>query len=194
MITGPTKFAADEIARKVFALAGPGAPVVDLADQWAALADDALARAGADHVRELLAQQKSKGDVVTGVFSGIATTGHVSVYRATLKIAATEPIKFTNIIEPAPLNSKKPVIYFGATEISNEFVANSTDRARKSNATPGNIPALGAVHRAAFIYELVKFVITFAGDKDIGGTPSVVILDSKSGLRWFRRPNFCPEK
>jgi hypothetical protein len=164
-LTGRIKFAANDIAHEAYAFVGDGTKVDDLAKRWATLADNVLSRAGADYIPEFKAQQKSNGDVLTGVFTGVAKTGRISVYKATLKVANStiESIRFTNDIEPIPLDAEKPITYFGANEVTNEFIANTTGRARKANDIIGKIPVFGATNRAFYIYQLVKFVISFAG-------------------------------
>lgn len=47
---------------------------------------------------------------------------------------------------------------------------------------------------AAIIERVVRIVITYSGNKLIGGEPIVAILDRTKGFRWFRQLDFCPEK
>lgn len=40
----------------------------------------------------------------------------------------------------------------------------------------------------------VEAVRDWARDSGIGGEVATIILEKGKGWRWFRRPNYCPEK
>ena len=81
----------------------------------------------------------------------------------------------------------------GQNVLFNEFIQRTTDRAKAEWALIDQTPLLGAAKTALIVERLVKFVIQWSMDKYIGGSVPVLILSRQDGIRWFRRPEFCPE-
>lgn len=190
------KFDIVDIARTAYAQAGSNPSLREVAEKWASLTSDALRNANIQNKDAYTSRIRQWGDIMTGWFGGITTDGKLSLYGTTL--TSDDPNAFPQVINTKIVqrDSKKdaPFLYFGQTQTSLEFVENRTERARFSNEALSKMPNVGVTRAAIYVEALVKFVIEFSGDQFIGGRVPVLILDRDAGVRWFRRPDFCPEK
>lgn len=189
-VTGPVGFNVTDIARQI---STEGMMLDQIGAQWGMLTAKALEKISAEHASALIDRNNKSNDIVGGWFAG-AINGELSIYRAIVKLEDTSsaPLKF--VVTGGYMKPTERISYFGSEKLSREFIENATPRAREANKIMTAIPTLGATRDASYIEALVNFVIRHGRDPGIGGTATVMISNAKEGVRWFRRPNFCPEQ
>ena len=163
----------------------------DIAARWATTLKDWFLQAAPFHLKEFNDRMDNAGDLVTGIFSGSDTVGDIEVYKVSVQFKNNDVV---NVITRLPPSSERPFVTFGYIALAQEFFESTTARARAANAMGATVPANGTLRSAQLLEQEVKFIIEFSGDPNLGGTIPVIILERGSRPRWFRRPDFCPEK
>jgi hypothetical protein len=187
-------FDAREVARSVFVEFGAGTTrFAEMAAAWAA-----RVKAIYDSRPDEFGRFAINGIMADGFFVGVDANGDITMEGQRISYQPFGLQKFVTIPQPKP--NGPPVIPYlptyvsGYFEIMNEFRnGGTTERARKISAEFGasqDEPDSIATRYSAY----VKAVRDWAGDPGIGGDIATIILERESGIRWFHRPDFCPER
>jgi hypothetical protein len=191
---GNNAFNSDEIARSVGKRMGNDAATLDIVGAWETEVIDALDKASLSRRDVLVNFQQHIGDITTGVFAS-KEIDSVVMYKDTIKIINTneDKLRFIGSVERIAPHPDIPFWTFGMDALFLEFMRDTSERAHKANEALQFNPATGIAADAAKLEAVVKFVIKWSGDTYVGGTVPVLILD-RDGIKWFHRPNFCPEE
>lgn len=125
------------------------------------------------------------------VFAGAAPTGELQVVIGRVEIKNRQLVSSWGELRGNEIaHSNKH------SKIFDELISQSSDRAKELAARLGNQlkVASNADVAARQVSTIVQAVIDWSGDPAIGGEVAAIILDRTSGLRWYKRPSFCPEK
>jgi hypothetical protein len=180
-ITVVDGFNARDMARDAEKSVGDDTRVKDIGDRWGAITVRALEMTGEKHRRALVERNRRRGDILAGIFLSVASR-RLSMYRVAITISDENviPMKFTANGDITDRPNR--IGYFGNLPASKAFIQKNTPGARDVNEA------------GAYIAEMVDFVEKTSGDPEVGGPIIVMILDNKTGARWFRRPEFCPQE
>jgi hypothetical protein len=185
-------FDARDVARSVFLQFGNGTTLAEIAKVWAARVKHIYQARPDEFGRSAIG-----GIMTDGFFVGIGANGDVVIEGQRIDYRALDAPKFINAAEPKPNRLEDPpnlpIYAAGYFELMNEFRnGGKTERARRIiaqfGASQGGPDAVAARYSA-----YVTAVRDWANDRAIGGETATIILEKGSGVRWFHRPDFCPE-
>ena len=186
-------FDAREIARQAYREFGVGATKLDeLSQLWARRMMEVYntrpSEFGSNAVGGIMAE---------GVFVGVGADGMIAYGSRIIRYAQLPGAPFEIAQGPddaLPRDPSQAAIYPGGhRELIDEFSSGGqTERAKKAIAHLGPFQP-GPDFAAARVEAYVSAVREWSGDRDIGGQIAVITLERGQGLRWVKRPDFCPE-
>jgi hypothetical protein len=185
---GAIDFSSDEIAQAIFREEGSKEPK-DLAERWA----QTIRKRAEQHI-ERYRVQFPNGWFGAGHFGGFEGEGEVVLYTATLTYDAG---RLSHDIKKWA--SPNDVVHTGAFPdiIEDIFgVAPKPAMRPRFNAEVPKQPAQlsqPSDRVALMAITAVQAAIDRNSDSGIGGSIASIILERGKTLRWFRRPDFCPE-
>jgi hypothetical protein len=186
-------FDARDIARRVFLQFGNDTTIAEIAKTWAARMKQIYEARPDEFGRSAI------GGVMTdGFFVGIGANGDVVIEGQRIDYQPLGVPKFISTAEPKPNRLEDPpylpIYAAGYFELMNEF-RNGGETERARNIIPQFAASQGGPDAIAVRYSAyVTAVREWAGDRAIGGDVATIILEKGGGVRWFQRPDFCPER
>ncbi len=186
-------FDARDIAHNIYVQFGIGTTKFSaLAETWAAkiisIYNTKPAEYGRGAVHDIMAD---------GFFVGIDEEGNIGFAAQTILYRPLEYPQFKNFPQPIvfkdDLSDIPPPYAGGYFNLLGEFSnGGETPRAKEVIARFGTYPA-GPDGVAARYSAYIAAVRNWSRDDGIGGDIAAVILERGKDLRWFHRPDFCPD-
>jgi hypothetical protein len=197
--TGKTVFEARDIAKDAFAGAGSAGDFTNLAETWASRMERTLRKLPLSP--SIMKDMAAKGYFVgaRGFFIGTAPDGDIVIGTGTITYRPEGKVHFVHAAEAVTPTATPRVAQSAnqpALDVEKEFVnGGQTDRAKKiiqdnAWAKIGD----GADGQAQRFENIVAAVRDWSGNPAIGGDIAVIILERGKTVRWFHRPDYCPEK
>jgi hypothetical protein len=197
--TGKTIFEARDMAKDVYASAGSSRDFTNLAETWASRMEATLRQLplSPSIMKGLAAKGYFAG--ARGFFVGTNADGDIAVGTGAITYRAEGKVHFTHAAEAIAPTATLRIAQSAnqpALDVEKEFVnGGQTDRAKKiiqdnAWAKIGD----GADGQAQRFENIVAAVRDWSGNPAIGGDIAVIILERGKTVRWFHRPDYCPEK
>jgi hypothetical protein len=191
--TGANIFDARDVAHSVYLQFGVGTTKFDqIAEKWAIQIKQIYETKPTEYALSAV-----DSIMTDGFFVGFDANDAVAFGGQRISYQSFAIPQFVNSPEPKPKiqvdPATAPTYSAGFFEIIGEFTGGGeTQRAKKAIAKLGVIPA-GPDGVADRYSAYVAAVRDWSGDPGIGGDIAAVILQRGHDLRWFHRPDFCPE-
>jgi hypothetical protein len=199
MATGKILYETRDIAKDVFAGAGGTRDFTNLAETWASRMETTVRKLPPSP--SVMKAMMAKGYFVgaRGFFVGTLADGDIGIGAGTLTYHAEGKVHFSHSAEAITPTATPRVAQSAdqrALDVESEFAnGGQTDRAKKIIHDNGwALIGVGADAQARRFENIVAAVRDWSGNPAIGGDIAVIILERGKTVRWFHRPDYCPEK